>query len=132
MKEKGTFHAALSPEARVRKHLFVLSAGVIVIHAFGPADSTRVHPVVGAHRDGHQAEGRESPRRGEEHLHSTLTHLHPARGSLASVCTECVSHVCDRDSEVFEKFWHAFLTLCAFARKLREIIGGYFGGKSSF
>lgn len=69
------------------KYLFVLSVGIIVIHAFGPADSTRVQPVVGAHRDGHQAEGRESPRRGEEHLHSTVTHLHPAPGSLASVYT---------------------------------------------
>lgn len=71
----------------MREYLFILSVRVIVIHAFGSADAARVQPVVGAYRDGHQTEGRESPRRGEEHLHSTVTHLHPARGSLASVYT---------------------------------------------
>lgn len=71
----------------MRKHLLILSVGVVVIDAFGPANSTGVQPVVGAHRNGHQAEGRESSRRGEEHLHSTVTHLHPAPGSLASVYT---------------------------------------------
>jgi len=71
-----TFQAAGPPEARVGHHLLVLLAGLVLVHGLAPAGAARVQPVVRADRDGHEAEGREGPHRGQQHLDSAVEQTH--------------------------------------------------------
>lgn len=64
------------------QHLLVLPERLVVAEALGAAHASGVEPVVRTHRDGHEAEGAESPRRGEEHQHPAVTQPHAGRPSL--------------------------------------------------
>lgn len=61
--------------------LLVLADRLVVILALGATHPAGVEPVVGAHGDGHEAEGAESPRRGQQHHHAPVAQPHV--GSMA-------------------------------------------------
>lgn len=60
-----TLGAAGPPQTRVGQDFLVLTDCLIVILALGATHPAGVEPVVGTHGDGHEAEGAESPRRGQ-------------------------------------------------------------------
>lgn len=76
--QRLTFQAARPPEARVRHHLLVLFASLVLVGALDFADAARVQPVVCAHGDGHEAEGGKGPHRGQQHLNPAVKHTHVA------------------------------------------------------
>ena len=82
----GTLGAAGPPQTRVGQDLLVLADGLVVVLALGAAHPAGVQPVVRAHRDGHEAEGAESPRCGQQHHHTPVTqpHVGPAASSSSS------------------------------------------------
>lgn len=71
-----TFGAAGPPQTRVGQHLLVLADRLVVVLALGAAHPAGVEPVVGAHGDGHEAEGAESPRRGQQHHGAPVAQPH--------------------------------------------------------
>lgn len=76
-----TLGAAGPPETRVGQDFLVLTDSFIVILALGATHPSGVEPVVGAHGDGHEAEGAESSRRGQQHHHAPVAEPHV--GSVA-------------------------------------------------
>lgn len=60
-----TLGAAGPPQTGVGQDLLVLVDGLVVTQALGAAHPAGVQPVVRAHGDSHEAEGAESPRRGQ-------------------------------------------------------------------
>lgn len=58
--------------------LLVLADSLVVVLALGATHAAGVQPVVGAHGDGHEAEGAESPRRGQQHHHAPVAQPHVA------------------------------------------------------
>lgn len=73
---RPTFRAAGPPQTWVGQDLLVLVDGLVVAQALGATHPTGVEPVVRAHGDGHEAEGAESPRRGQQHHHAPVTQPH--------------------------------------------------------
>lgn len=71
-----TLGAAGPPQTRVGQDLLVLADSFVVILALGATHPAGVEPVVGAHGDGHEAEGAESPRRGQQHHHAPVAQPH--------------------------------------------------------
>lgn len=71
-----TLGAAGPPQTRVSQDLLVLADGLVVVLALGAAHPAGVQPVVRSHGDGHEAEGAESPRRGQQHQHTPVTQPH--------------------------------------------------------
>lgn len=61
--------------------LLVLADCLVVVLALGATHPAGVEPVVGAHGDGHEAEGAERPRRGQQHHHAAVAQPHV--GSMA-------------------------------------------------
>lgn len=80
-----TFHAALTPEARMCKNLFVLLARLVVARALGATHSGRVKPIICSYCDGHEAESSESSSCSDEHLCSTVARPHRSSISLESL-----------------------------------------------
>lgn len=76
-----TLCAAGPPQTRVGQDLLVLADCLVVVLALGATHPAGVEPVVGAHGDGHEAEGAESPRRGQQHHHAPVAQPHV--GSMA-------------------------------------------------
>lgn len=74
--DSPTLGAAGPPQTRVGQDLLVLAHGLVVAQALGATHAAGVEPVVRAHGDGHEAEGAESPRRGEQHHHASVTQPH--------------------------------------------------------
>lgn len=79
---RPTFGAAGPPQTRVGQHLLVLADRLVVVLALGAAHPPGVEPVVGAHGDGHEAEGAESPRRGQQHHGAPVAQPHVSSGEV--------------------------------------------------
>lgn len=60
----------------------VLPDSLVVVLALGATHPAGVEPVVGAHGDGHEAEGAESPRRGQQHHHAPVAQPHVGSGDF--------------------------------------------------
>lgn len=71
-----TLGAAGPPQPGVGQHLLVLAHRLVVVLALGATHPAGVQPVVRPHGDGHEAEGAESPRRGQQHHHTPVTQPH--------------------------------------------------------
>lgn len=73
---RPTFGTAGPPQTRVGQHLLVLADRLVVVLVLGAAHPAGVEPVVGTHGDGHEAEGAESPRRGQQHHGAPVAQPH--------------------------------------------------------
>lgn len=67
-----TFKATRPPQSRVGHDLLVLFARLIFVVGLDLAHAARVEPIVRAHCDGHETEGRERADRGQQHLNPAV------------------------------------------------------------
>lgn len=79
---RPTFGAAGPPQSRMGQHLLVLADRLVVVLALGAAHPSGVEPVISAHGDGHEAEGAESPRRGQQHHGAPVAQPHVFPGEV--------------------------------------------------